>query len=1009
MAKITKEDWSGFERLIFKMLQDIFGFEENEDNHVTKEQKDGGYDGVFFLPAVAHTPNVADGLYKVIFEAKLRSSAKNDLPLSDFSKSLIVAINISANMIIVATNLHFSLNTRKILNEYSQKTGLQIKLITAVELMQWLRGNGEASGKPLLDGTRIIELIQTAEESAKKHLPETEFNSEHSGAELPRDLQLIGEKRSEQLQHALNAVKHKNGIVLISGDAGVGKSVFSHNLLNKLERENINTGTIDLQQCTTPRLLFVHILEHLWQIPIDILLRMDRWEDTINLIGKGELQSDLKNAVLYAFRQSDQDYSNQASHFNACLIEYLYQVHQVVRRKVAFSFSNVNYASKNLLSFFEQFCARFQTETILVIELRELPVFLNGKTHGLQEDPFQTIRNLQNIRDMFRLEPLDRADGRTYINSLLEPAASLDDLILDQIIDDAGSNPLALSAYVNFLQNDLDLSHTTIQELSRFQKRFHFAGGIIRQFIRSICEKDSTFIGIFAVLGMLNGVTTVDCLNQVLGRDCTRQIEYLIRCHVCVFKGDFLHVWHSLYLANIRQYDYIGQTYQWKLSTALLKNIEQFVPDPQRALMVQIDLNQIRGDNQKAVALALVLIEELYNTGQYYLSYDYGENALKLLDRERSNIDTTLQKIQVLMYVIQASFYIKGDSVQKLQSRIDRTRTLFNLNQYQLRTNALFYPLNCRFYLIENQYYHQFGNFDQAYFVMADALDFLAQNKEHIKDVELAGEIWLEYSIATKELHSLTESITVLNKGLKEYPDSKILQFTLNTQLYEQSCPVSVERSEMYLKNNVSLEPFLKPAEVYHNRVHLLNCRWLSKDYDCAWEIGLCLLDETTSKGLRNEEGRVCNLLACLACIRGDTDNAQAYFDRGIRIFNSDNYVSNLWPLLLNYGVFSAEQKQWKKAVSFLVHAYKLVRQKYAQRIRSLSYDPQSGIPKLLGGLLILWHYLFRLPEDHLTTEILNIRQELALLCDKCLPISDVDNYLTASNYCFGDFFFIGY
>ena len=208
---------------------------------------------------------------------------------------------------------------------------------------------------------------------------------------------------------------------------------------------------------------------------------------------------------------------------------------------------------------------------------------------------------------------------------------------------------------------------------------------------------------------MLNGTTAEDNLSQILERDCTRQIEYLVQSHVCEFKGAYLCVRHSVYLHNLRQYYYIEQTYLRKLAARLMAELDQLVPDFQQASMVKIDLYRIRGEIQQAIIQSLEFIQELYNSGQYYLTYDYGISTLKLVDLERTGVKVTLQKIRALMYVIQASFYIKGDSVSQLQSRIDQARALMNLNQFRLRESDSYYGLNCRLYLIENQYYHQSG------------------------------------------------------------------------------------------------------------------------------------------------------------------------------------------------------------------------------------------------------------------------------------------------------------
>lgn len=1005
MSKIKREDWSGFEKLVFKMLQDMFGFEESEENCLTQEQKDGGYDGIFFLPSWIGGTDGISYQYKVIFEAKLRTAVKHDLPLSEFSKSLIIAVNIAANMIIVATNLHFSENTMEVLDKYSLKTGLRIKLITANELMDWLQAGGSDLNQALLHGNQIQKLIQEAVSESEQRQAVPYYMQES----VAPDNCLIGEARRIQLQQAINAAKERTGILLVSGEAGVGKSIFSHNLIKGLEQTlGIPTGIVDLQQCQTPRILFIHILEQLWEIPADVLLRMDSWETTIQWLGDGKLSEDLKQAVLYAFRQADKAYEAQSSLFNNCLVEYLCRVQKIRQKKTAFCFSNANYASQDLLAFFQQICTRFQTEALLIIELRELPAFESDLLDPMQEFS-SNIRKLQKVQYECKLEPLSRGDARAYIGLLLDYIPHLEEELLEQIIDDAGSNPLVLSAYINFIRTSVDLTHTSVLELSRTQGRLTYQENIIRQYIQAICERDSGFIGLLAVLGMLNGVVKEDSLSQILERDCAQQIEYLVHCHICEFKGSYLVVRHSLYLYNLRQYQYIERTYQRKLAATIMAQLDHLVPDFQQATIIKIDLHQVLGEFPQAIVQSLAFIQELYNSGQYYLAYDYGVNTLEMLNHERAEVKTTLQVIKTLMYVIQASFYIKGESVSKLQGRIDQARALMNLNRIRLKADADYYRLNCRLYLIENQYYHQFGKFTQAYETMENALAFLREHKEYITEAELAGEIWLEYGIATKERFSLEEAIIVLKDGAAEYPESKILQFTLNTHLYEQNCPSSVKDGQYFLEKNAELYQWLKPAEVYHNRVHLLNCQFLTQEYEKAWNEGEELLSQTASRGLRNEEGRVCNILACLALIQGSLDSAHRYFDRGLRIFSENNYISNLWPLLLNCGTLLLHEKDFSGAAEHFSRTYEIFEKNYLQRLHTLSFNKGDGLPRLLGGLFILWHNLRAFPNAARITGLTDLERHLTSLCSNYISVSEIETVLSSSNYSIDKWLLIGY
>ena len=154
---------------------------------------------------------------------------------------------------------------------------------------------------------------------------------------------------------------------------------------------------------------------------------------------------------------------------------------------------------------------------------------------------------------------------------------------------------------------------------------------------------------------------------------------------------------------------------------------------------------------------------------------------------------------------------------------------------------------------------------------------------------------------------------------------------------------------------------------------------------------------------------RVCNILACLAIIRGEPDKARTFFDQGSRIFDNNNYISNFWPLLLNYGTLLTHEKDWSGAEAYLSRTYDILSEHYVQRIQTISFHEQSGLPRLLGGLLILRYNIRALPKSALTETLINMDLRLAELCGEYVPTAKIESALCGSNYNFGKWFLMGY
>ena len=115
----AKEYWEEFEKLSIDLLKSYF--EDIDETKIsvkrTQSQKDGGYDGIVIISDT--TNNVA---YKILSESKLRAISSKDLPMSDFSKTLVIAINMAAHELYIFTNLHFSQETQTRIAKFSNMT-----------------------------------------------------------------------------------------------------------------------------------------------------------------------------------------------------------------------------------------------------------------------------------------------------------------------------------------------------------------------------------------------------------------------------------------------------------------------------------------------------------------------------------------------------------------------------------------------------------------------------------------------------------------------------------------------------------------------------------------------------------------------------------------------------------------------------------------------------------------------------------------------------------------------
>ena len=166
MADLSKNEWRDFEKLLFELISKEIGLVEDISDVtavLTDAQNDGGYDGIYEIPL---NKNLSNDRYRILFEAKLRRKSENDLPLQDFSKALIIAINQAADTLIIGTNLYFSDNTLFQLKEFEKRTHLHIKVLTGIDIKKWL----DINKIDIHFSTSLLNLIKQTKEKKTETL-----------------------------------------------------------------------------------------------------------------------------------------------------------------------------------------------------------------------------------------------------------------------------------------------------------------------------------------------------------------------------------------------------------------------------------------------------------------------------------------------------------------------------------------------------------------------------------------------------------------------------------------------------------------------------------------------------------------------------------------------------------------------------------------------------------------------------------------------------------------------
>src|SRR5262245_14735515 len=263
MATFAQTHWEAFERLAVEFLGDQFGINPSKIWR-TVASGDGGYDG----GAIVELAEIAGQViaHKVMLEAKLRS-ARRDLDLAAFAKTMIVGFNLGVNSLVIVTNLDYSAQALREARDFSYRARLDVILVDGGTLSGWMRARWDELAlryereflSALLreerdERLRRVEVSQTsfdnfapaAEihfgfENGKVSPCRIELRSEAPGDTCTIET-VVGHDRQQALKKLLRSVSSteragptpRARYVLLHGELGVGKSLFLRQIARDL-------------------------------------------------------------------------------------------------------------------------------------------------------------------------------------------------------------------------------------------------------------------------------------------------------------------------------------------------------------------------------------------------------------------------------------------------------------------------------------------------------------------------------------------------------------------------------------------------------------------------------------------------------------------------------------------------------------------------------------------------------------------------------------------------------
>jgi len=957
MSRMSKDDWRAFEELIFQILLEEYDIQESEINKLTNETKDGGYDGIFYVPYSYDNLGTYQRMLKMLFEAKLRTDINKDLSLQEFSKALIIAINKNADRIIIATNLHFSNNTREILEQYAYNTGLSIQLKTSIDIFTWIQEHPRAVCNPERKKS-LYNLLKNSYNVEKSRFYNSKITTILNDSETKIWPPVHGYRRNNKKNRVKEIIHNNKGIITIEGDAGIGKTVFLNNILLELKNEGINSYIFDFLDFTTPRTLFIDMMCKIWNIKYDTICLMES-EDLENILcylGDNQIDVNMNKIISNVLSISNDDYISHSDVYEYYLINYIYELYSMRnrKRKIILSFININSATKELLSFFLSICRKFGKELLLLLEIRTS----YGENDTIDFDDWkdmqQKILNLPNIIWHCEIKEWEKEEIFDYIVTCFKPYEVQEQVCIN-LLKKIGPNPLYLTAYIESVKCDLNAGRLLSQNIESYIKSYEISNfnAILTNYITTVVKRSEYNTIICFTLAMLHGKVDLDIIETLLGNNYMTKLSFFLDDAKFVSKNNkTIFISHDLYLDSLKVFcDNMPLLMQQNMAEKLLTIKRISNPNTGEFIETKINLLKILGKTLELINQSVYYAVELFTQGQYNKSNEQFGIAYDSL-YDLSENDILSNDVEFECRCGHLAIKLKLNTFQK-----NGIGFITEINQCKMFLLSKFVDHipddEIKLYLIEYRYYHLLGDFSQALVIAKKMVDIINYNSV---STSLASKVLSEYCIAIKETSSLNNALKEYKNAMKKYPDSVELKFARLSHLASKYGAKSPKAVMKFLRLNNELEPYLSMSDRFHNRVNILSCLFLNKKYEEAKLYGIELLNNLFIFGLKAEEGRAANNLGCTYWALGDVEEAKRLFEYGISSYNSGKYVAFLWPVLINRISLSLVFKDMKCKPEYADQCLEFFKINYRDRIRHFTYT-EKYFDKLFVGIAILCIY----------------------------------------------------
>lgn len=854
-----KETWKLFESVAYEYVSNLYKNSIKKEH--TVESHDSGYDGIWIIPSSGNE------LYKkIMMEAKYRES-QSSLPLNDCAKAIIIAFNSSANKLYIATNIELAPQTKEQISKFNNRSALAIVSVDNSKLKKYIQENK----------SYLIRVCKTTE----NHLAELESKITSLSAEeknykkrdLREDICLLDVKRKKLMSDIVKTICVSSCKVILSGVEGIGKSVLLDKICNELHYKKFDTQKIDLSLCSTSRILYLKILETVWGVSVEAILKdidLCTYIDRLIATNGEGINSDVLNAVKHIFAIDICEYEGYSDIYRYYLLSYLNSILQGKNHSfhLAVIFENVNSLSIECLNFLLQIVDVMTRNGLrIILELRQ---------------PFVLV---ENIKDLNYYDKTIKKDAFVYlveslsediIYKLIRKYINLNQDACKQFGEMLQNNPLKIKNALEYIKQISPQIHLAELNQMSNEKREDFwnALGIDanRELVSLILRyrMNSCVSEFFEMVYIMDGEISCSLLSDYWGTQTDEIYEFALNSSL--FKIDD----NNVCCAHLRILSAIKMTSQFMVRENVARKLKPIITSGSggaRAPYIQLELMYILRQDDSIGNYTMHVMALLEDSQQYKQAI---EIAKRYLDREKENSFLSLaekdDKVHILLRILHCIYELHADNQ-------DEYKDFFQMTEKAI---ILCFPNHtaCKeWYEYSLFLWHKnfiAGIFDKAYQISKELYDKLPEICCFFPvDDDIAGRIYSAYGLSLKMIKGGIAATNLFIEGIEKYPKSYNARAAYLSQEGNRLLKTKpLEAVKKYRDLLVVVKgkdyPFL---EVLHTRIDIAMSYFLAQNYDIAriWaEEGL---EIASSLSIYAEKGRALNILGCCKAANGEYED----------------------------------------------------------------------------------------------------------------------------------------